>query len=73
MYLADNRELLPVDMKAIDAQREDSSQSHHAAHCCHVVEVGLRVLNVPGPKAEIDTFMETTISMYIIINTHKHN
>lgn len=36
-----------MDMKAINAQREDSSQSHHAAHRSHVVKVGLRVLDVP--------------------------
>ena len=64
LYLADNGELSPVDMKAVDAQREDSSQSHHAAHCGHVVQVGLRVLNVPAAKAEIHTFMEITINIY---------
>lgn len=61
VYLADYRELPPGDMKAIDAQREDSSQSHHAAHCSYVVKVRLRVLNVPGAKTEIHTFVEITI------------
>lgn len=51
VYLADDRKLLPVDMKAINTQRKDSSQRHHAAYCCHVVKVGLRVLNVPGATA----------------------
>lgn len=50
-YLTDHRELSPVDMKAVDAQREDSSQSHHAAHCGHVVQVRLRVLDVPGAQS----------------------
>lgn len=58
MYLADDGELPPVDMKAVDTQRENSCQSHHAAHSSHVVKVGLRVLNVPGAKVVIYTFMK---------------
>lgn len=56
VYLADDGELPHVDVEAIDAQRKDSSQSHHAAHCGHVVKVRLRVLNVPEAKAEKHTF-----------------
>ncbi len=63
LHLADDRELPLVDMKAINAEWEDSSQSHHAAHCSHVVKEGLRVLNVSGAKAEIHTFMEITINL----------
>lgn len=45
-YLADDRKVPPVHVKAVDAQREDRRQSHHAAHGGHVVQVGLRVLDV---------------------------
>lgn len=37
-------------MVAVDAEREDGSQRHHAAHRRHVVEVGLRVLDVAADK-----------------------
>lgn len=35
---------------AVDAEREDGSQRHHAAHRRHVVEVRLRVLDVAANK-----------------------
>jgi len=35
-----------MDMEAIDAQRKDSSQRQHASHRGHVVQIGLRVLDV---------------------------
>lgn len=49
-YLANDGELGPVDMVAVDAQGEDGSQSHHAAHGGHVVEVGLGVLDVSATR-----------------------
>lgn len=51
-YLANDRELRPVHMVAVDAEREDGSQRHHAAHRRHVVEVGLRVLDVAADKTK---------------------
>lgn len=45
-YLADDGELWSVDMVTIDSQWEHCSQRHHAAHCCHIVEIRLRVLDV---------------------------
>lgn len=45
-YLADDGELRSVDVVTINPQREHCSQSHHAAHRCHVVQVRLRVLDV---------------------------
>lgn len=51
-YLADDRELRPVHMVAVDAEREDGSQRHHAAHRRHVVEVGLGVLDVAADQTK---------------------
>lgn len=45
-HLADDGELRPVDVVAVDPQREHGGQSHHAAHGRHVVQVRLRVLDV---------------------------
>lgn len=49
-YLANDRELRPVYVVAVDAEREDGRQRHHAAHRRHVVQVGLRVLDVAADK-----------------------
>lgn len=55
-YLANDGELRPVHVVAVDAEREDSSQRHHAAHRRHVVEVGLRVLDVAAdPRKQQET------------------
>lgn len=40
-YLADDGELRLLDVVTINPQREHSSECHHAAHRCHVVQVGL--------------------------------
>lgn len=58
-YLADNGEMLPADMKSIHAQREDGRQSHHAAHCRHVVQVRLRILNIPAAQNKTSRAVNT--------------
>lgn len=46
-YLADKREEPRSDVVAVQAKGEDSSQCQCTAHGRHVVQVGLRVLDVP--------------------------
>lgn len=52
VYLAHHGKLRATDVKPVDPQRKYGSQSHHAAHSRHVVQVRLWVLNVPGTYGE---------------------
>lgn len=53
-YLAYDGKLGPVHVVAVDAEREDCSQRHHATYRRHVVEVGLRVLDVAADKKKTE-------------------
>ena len=63
-YLADGGEVSRADVQAVQAQREDRGQSHHTAHCSHVVQVGLGVLDVPA-ATHTYTLSSAFLDMYM--------
>lgn len=52
MYLANKREEVFADVKAIQPKREDSCLGQCTAHSCHIIEIWLRVLDVSVKKKD---------------------